>query len=319
MLNDNKVKNRIKDGMLLGTIYDQLMLRLRYSDEKTASLYKVMVGQKHRMLFYRKFKKKYLEKCTTQRLWESKDKISNKDTVWVMWLQGIDNAPEIVKRCVESQVQALPEKKFIFLDESSIEKYIKLPEYIYEKRKKGFIGNAHYSDLVRNEILINYGGYWIDSTVYITDNSLFKNIDDLPLFMFSFYYFGFNPEIMELNNWLIHSCTNNNMISLLQKMLLEYWKDYDRAVNYFIYQIFETIVNEYYCDEYKKIPIVSQAPAHLLATYIYDEFDKKKYDFLLQTSGIHKLSTRFDMDKLGEGSFYNVIVNNMGKESGCIK
>ena len=315
MLKDNKIISRIKDGMLLGTIYDQIILTTRYNDDKTRFLYKVMVGQKHRMLYYRKFKKKYLRKCTEHRPWELREKKLNKDTVWVMWLQGIDNAPEIVKRCIDSQMKALPDKKFVFLDESNIEKYVELPGYILEKRKKGIIGNAHYSDLIRNEILIKFGGYWIDSTVFITDNSLFKDIDDLPLFMFSYYYFGFNPEIMELNNWLIYSCTNNNIICLLQKMLLEYWKDYDRAVNYFIYHILESIVNDYYSDEYKEIPIVSQAPSHLLATYIYDKFDPKKFEMLQKTSGIHKLSTRFYKEKLGKESFYNVVVNKMGDRS----
>ena len=56
--NDNKLLNRIKDRMLLGTIYDQIILKIKYTDEKTHFLYSVMVGQKHRMIFYRRFKKR---------------------------------------------------------------------------------------------------------------------------------------------------------------------------------------------------------------------------------------------------------------------
>ncbi len=308
---DNKLINRIKDGMLLGTLYDQIMLRLKYNDKKTNHLYRIMVGQKHRMLYYRKFKKKYLRKCISDRPWEKREKITNKDTVWVMWLQGIDKAPEIVQKCIESQKKNLPDKKFIILDDTNIGDYVSLPDYIEEKRKKGIIGNAHYSDLVRNEILIKYGGYWIDSTVFISDSSLFEDMDDLPLFQFSYYYFGFNPEVMELNNWFIHSCTNNNIICLLQKMLLEYWKDYNYAANYFIYHIFESIVNDFYKAEFMAIPIVSQAPAHLLASYIYDDFDSKIYQIILKQSGIHKLSTRFNKDRLGKGTFYDVVIKGM--------
>ena len=201
----------------------------------------------------------------------------------------------------------MPDKKIIVLDESTIHDYVTLPEYIEKKWKEGKIGNAQYSDLVRNELLIKYGGYWIDSTVLLTDNKLIHYIDSVPFFMYSFYYFGFNPEIMQLNNWFIHSTTNNNIICLLQKMLFEYWKDYDRAVNYFIYQIFETIVNEFYRMEYKEMPQVSQAQAHLL---IYDDFDKLKYEFLKETTGVHKLSYRFDQNKLmREGNFYDVVIN----------
>lgn len=308
--NDNKLLNRIKDRMLLGTIYDQLILKLKYTDEKTHFLYSVMVGQKHRMIFYRRFKKKYLEKCTMQRPWEELPKTNNCDTVWGMWLQGIENAPEIVKKCIDSQKKYMPGKKFVFLDKDNISDYVKLPDYIEEKWKNGIIGNAQYSDLVRNELLIKYGGYWIDSTVLFTDGNLISDIDKMPLFMFSYYYFGFNPEIMELNNWFIHSCTNNNMLCLLQKMLLEYWKDYDHAANYYIYHIFESIVNDYYDKEYNAMPIISQTQSHVLATYIYDDFDQKKYDILKKTTGIHKLSTRFETDKLSKkGIFYDVVIN----------
>lgn len=308
--NQGKLLNRIKDRMLLGTIYDQIILKFKYRDEKTHFLYGVMVGQKHRMILYRRFKKKYLAKCTHERPWEDLPKERNNQTVWVMWLQGFENAPEIVKKCIASQEKYMPGKKFVFLDKTNINDYVDLPDYIEDKWKNGIIGNAQYSDLVRNELLIKYGGYWIDATVLFTDNKLISDIDEMPLFMFSYYYFGFNPEIMELNNWFIHSETNNNMLCLLQKMLLEYWKDYDHAANYYIYHIFESIVNDFYKEEFAAMPIISQVQSHVLATYIYDDFDQTKYEILKKTTGIHKLSTRFEEDKLSKkGIFYDVVIN----------
>ena len=308
---NGKLLNRIKDRMLLGTIYDQIILKLKYTDEKTHFLYSVMAGQKHRMILYRRFKRQYLETCTKDRPWESMPKTFNSDTVWTMWLQGIENAPDIVKRCIESQQKYIPDKKFVFLDKDNIGEYVNLPGYIEDKWKSGIIGNAQYSDLVRNDLLIKYGGYWIDSTVLFTDNKLISDIDKMPLFMFSYYYFGFNPEIMELNNWFIHCCSNNNMLCLLQKMLLEYWKDYDHSANYFIYQIFESIVNDFYDEEYAAMPIISQVQSHVLATYIYDDFDKTRYEILKKTTGVHKLSTRFEAEKISQkGTFYDVVINN---------
>ena len=310
MPDSSKLLHRIKEGMLLGTVYDKFMQRIRYNDPKTHDLYSAMVGQKHRMIFYRRYKKRFLDKCTVDRPWEDREKKFNSDTVWFMWLQGVDNAPEIVKRCYESQRRLLPDKKFILIDETNIYSYIDLPEHIKRKRQEGKIGNAHFSDMVRNELLIKYGGYWIDSTVFMTDADIFPIVDKTKLFMFSYYYFGFNPEVMELNNWFIHSTSNNNMLCLLQELLFAYWKDYDYAQNYFLYHIMESIVNDYYKEEYAEMPILSQAQAHLLATYIYDSFDERKWELLKLSTGIHKLSTRFDESMLKkEGNFYNVIVN----------
>lgn len=44
--------------MLLGSIYDNVMLKTKYRDAKLSFLYNVMIGQKHRMLYYKKIKKK---------------------------------------------------------------------------------------------------------------------------------------------------------------------------------------------------------------------------------------------------------------------
>ena len=127
--------------------------------------------------------------------------------------------------------------------------------------------------------------------------------------MYSFYYFGFNPEIMTYNNWFIHSCTNNNILCLLRELLYCYWNDRDRAVDYFLTHLFLTMVVEHYKEEADKMPIVSQVDAHVLASYIYDTFDERKYELLKQSTGFHKLSTRFEAEKLEkQGNFYDVVI-----------
>jgi len=45
---------------------------------------------------------------------------------------------------------------------------VELPGYIVEKWEKGRIPAAMFSDLLRVELLIKYGGTWIDSTVFCT-------------------------------------------------------------------------------------------------------------------------------------------------------
>ena len=295
--------------MLIGSIYDNLIKKTRYRDNRLSFLYNVMVGQKHRMLYYKKLKKRYLNNAMKNPLWENLDKKTNKNTIWFCWLQGIENAPELVKVCYEALKKNLPEKKIVLIDENNYSDYVEIPFFIKEKVESGIISKAHLADLIRLELLIKYGGYWIDSTVLCTDNKLFKLIDETELFMYSFYYFGFNPEIMELNNWFIFSSTNNNILCLVREMLYMYWKDYNRAIDYFIFHLFLTIATEKYEEEYRRMPIVSQAEAHVLATYIYDDFDRNKYDMLKMCSGIHKLSTRFDMQKCErEGTFYNEII-----------
>lgn len=305
----SKILNKAADGMLVDAFTDNIMKKTRYNDEKLQPLYNVMVSQKHRMLYYKKLKKKLFNKCIADRYWEKEEKKSNNNRIWVCWLDGIDKAPDIVKTCYASLKKNISDKEITIITKENFDKYVEIPEEIKKKWQSGIIGPAHFSDILRTEILIRHGGYWIDSTVYCTDSSIMKYIDRQPLFLYSFYYFGFNPEIMEANNWFIYSTTNNNILSLMRELLYEYWRNYNRTVNYFFYHILLTMAIDYYRDEFDKMPIVSQADAHILATYIFDEYDKDKFEVLCKSTGFHKLSTRFDFSqKKGNNTFYDRII-----------
>ena len=89
--------------------------------------------------------------------------------IWQLWLQGFDNAPDIVKKCVKSVKYFCHDKKIIYLDEKNISNYITIPEHIMHKYKKGIISPAHFSDYIRVALLSKYGGLWLDSTILLTD------------------------------------------------------------------------------------------------------------------------------------------------------
>ena len=98
----NKVINKIKDRMLLGSIYDNIMLKTKYKGEHLSFNYNVMMGQKHRMLYYKRLKKEYLAKVSANRPWENLEKRDNNDQVWICWFQGMENAPKIVRKWMKT-------------------------------------------------------------------------------------------------------------------------------------------------------------------------------------------------------------------------
>ena len=93
------------------------------------------------------------------------EKKANRGRVWFCWLQGLEQAPPLVKLCYEALRQKLPDREIVVIDAKNVFDYITLPEEIVEKWKRGIIGPAHFSDLIRLELLVRYGGYWIDATV----------------------------------------------------------------------------------------------------------------------------------------------------------
>lgn len=59
--------------------------------------------------------------------------------IWTAWLQGLDNAPDMVKACLESQRQHFPGYDVRVLDADNYHQWVDLPEYIEEKYRKGLI------------------------------------------------------------------------------------------------------------------------------------------------------------------------------------
>ena len=106
------------------------------------------------------------------------------DRVWVLWLQGMDNAPELVRACHNSLLEYLPDKQVTVLSEKTLDDFVDLPGYIRDKHKAGKIPMAQYSDLIRANLLVNHGGAWVDSTVLLTGGELPCYTMELPLFCF---------------------------------------------------------------------------------------------------------------------------------------
>lgn len=145
---------------------------------------------------------KYLESVETHKKHHFKD---NKMPIWILWLQGFDEAPELVKVCVLSIERTLGKSEYIcLLDENNLFDYIDLPDYIVEKWHKGIIDDTRFSDLIRLRLLNVYGGIWMDSTIYFTGEELSAYIKDSWLFMFSIWQnWRKRREPLISANWLI--------------------------------------------------------------------------------------------------------------------
>lgn len=90
----------------------------------------------------------------------------DKERIFSIWLQGENAAPEAVKACGKS-VRAKSSKELVILDQETISEWISLPEHITRKWKEGKIRPAHYADICRVALLVEYGGLWLDATDYV--------------------------------------------------------------------------------------------------------------------------------------------------------
>lgn len=79
---------------------------------------------------------------------KEKEVVNNdaEDRIFTLWLQGEENAPELVKACIRSMRHHCTQQ-LVVLDEKTLFEYIDLPTEIVEKYKAGKIRRAHFADI----------------------------------------------------------------------------------------------------------------------------------------------------------------------------
>lgn len=247
----------------------------------------------------------------SERLDYTKSKI-----IWFCWLQGIEQAPSIVKACYQSMVRHLTDRDIKVIDNKNWKDYIELPVYIINKWENGLIPAALFSDLLRLELLIRYGGTWMDSTVLCTgfqgSSCKFQEYLDADLFLFQYTKQGSIP--VDISNWFLTACTNNEILIVLRDMLYAYWKDYDCTLDYYIFHLFFSMLSKEYSKEIKAMPYGQSMNSLVLLHHWGEMFDQKKWDRLIANVSFHKLAFRVDDNvKQNKENYYNYILTEYGR------
>ena len=86
--------------------------------------------------------------------------------IWVCWWTGLETAPPLVKRCVESIRANAGEHPVKLISETNASEYLDIPAYILDRHRRGQMGTAHLCDYIRAALLEKYGGLWLDATIY---------------------------------------------------------------------------------------------------------------------------------------------------------
>ena len=238
---------------------------------------------------------------------EEGQKTSNK--VWVCWLQGIEQAPELVQACYASLQMHLKDREIILLTRENYRQYIQLPEFIEEKARRGIISHAHYADLMRLELLLKHGGTWIDATVLCTGGEIPGYMLDSRLFMFQNLKPGLDGHPTSVSNWFITACAGHPLLRLTQALLYEYWRKHDKLVDYFIFHDFFQLAIEAYPEQWDVVVPFSNAVPHILLLRMFDRFNAETFRAITEMSPFHKLSYKFDPEKVQqEGTYYRYLI-----------
>jgi hypothetical protein len=232
------------------------------------------------------------------------------DYVWVCWLQGMENAPALVQRCFESLQANLKNKKIIVITADNFSNYVSFPDYILKKWHSGIITNTHFSDLLRLELLLSYGGIWIDATVLCTGNNFPKTMFSGDLFLYQTLKPGSDGQCMPISSWFIYARSTNKLLYSTRALLYEYWIKNNTMIEYFLLHSFFYIACQRYSEEWERVPKFCNTIPHILLLELFEPFNEERYTDIKMMSCFHKLSYKFDENLLKKTqTFYDVLIN----------
>lgn len=189
--------------------------------------------------------------------------------IWTLWLQGWDNAPEIVRACQQTWRKNNKNWDVRALELADVTQVLKGDELISLVAEKDLPPEA-FSDVVRTALLRKYGGVWVDSTCYCL-----KPLDEwlhqvLPSGFFAFAKPG--PDRM-LSSWFLAAAENNYVIERWYRLTSEYWSTRNVRDHYFwSHYLFAQIYaeDEVFRNKWDATPEISADGPHYYLPY-YDK------------------------------------------------
>ncbi len=219
-----------------------------------------------------------------------------KTVAWTCWWQGEEQAPEIVKACLKSQRKNLPESvEQIIITEKNYRKYIALPDYVIAKVKAGNISLATLSDMVRAALLYKYGGFWMDSTLFVL-RPLSQDIMTYPVYTRSL------PETQFCTNtiwagWFFWAQPGNRLFRFLEECFFYYFSVHDKIKQYLMIDYIIAIACNMFPDMEAQLKAVphNNEKALELGKHLMEVFDKGRYEKYIEGTFVQKLTYKSDV------------------------
>jgi hypothetical protein len=219
-------------------------------------------------------------------------KVNNsKKIIWFCWLQGFENMPNTVRECYNSIRKNNSNVDLNFIDLNTFHNYINIPNHILNNYEKGLIGHAHFSDIIRTFLLADYGGMWIDSTIY--------NTEKIPDSFFDMHFYSIkrnkNGYYVSENKWSNFVLASNRvslLFPIVKQLFIEYTKKYNRFIDYFLMDYFIQVAYEAHQNIKDDIDTLhyNNPHCHDLIRVLNEEFNVKKLDKLKSKTIFFKLN-----------------------------
>lgn len=230
-----------------------------------------------------------------------------KKRIWVMWWQGEENAPSLVKVCLSSIRKNANGAEVVLITKDNVKEYADVPDYIFEKHSKGYISFAQLSDILRIFLISRHGGLWLDATIF-TSQPIPEEVFHEPFYSLhtSFRKTGF-VQNDRVHCFVLGGMPNSRLIMFEREFLSNYWEKHDTIIDYYLLDY--SIMLAYWNIPYVHDMIDSLRPTsdglYKLVNMLDDEFDEAKLNGVLQENIFSKLVWNVDHKYYRHGKLTN--------------
>lgn len=236
--------------------------------------------------------------------------ISKSSPIWIFWWQGEKFMPDIVKACYNSVKKNKNQHTVNLITKENIKKYVHFDDDIYNKVENGNISLTHFSDIIREKLLYEYGGIWMDATIYMTSPFPEK------MYRYDYYTLKGAFEYWKWTGFFQASTVKNTFPYIISHLFDLYWKEHSQLITYLLIDCLFTVAYMNCNEVKKKIDKLENTDNSVfclndkLLDEKYDEEILKKLD---ERSNIHKLSYKYKHNKLlnDEITFYGKLLQEI--------
>ena len=247
------------------------------------------------------------------------DNIKDNKIIWILWWQGINDAPDIVQMAINSVKENNNEYDVVIIDLNNYNDYICIPDNIITKLNNNEMTITHFSDILRMALLAEHGGVWIDATVLCT-----KTLDDLNIDNYKFYtikhglYHNWHVCKGLWSGFFIASGKNNPVFCFFRDMFYEYWKNENSLICYFLIDCIIAIGYENISYIKEQIDMVPQnnSEVFMLQSILNKKFEISLWKNLIIKCNMHKLNYKMQLDTFCDGekiTFYGYLMDEYRK------
>lgn len=154
-------------------------------------------------------------------------------TIWLLWLQGWENAPWLVRQVAESWEINNPDWTVRYLTWGNLREYVDDVDYVFDQQKH--ITPQALSDILRISLLNRHGGVWADATLLCMQPLtpwIEEAVRPAGLWMYHGHGGGMDARYGPAS-WFIASEPGSLIVNRWKRACDDYWRPREQTSDYF--------------------------------------------------------------------------------------